>query len=154
MSEQQHTHGDTHVDNRCCFCGAEDDHDCIMCPDFDVLVATGVSSPSTPEATPRPWIGDESGLITSQDGNLRFILRIERHAFHCHQETMDEEDRACMEFMLTAVNAHDALVAALKGLMWRFTVDDDDPLDASNTAPDIVAARAAIALVESPKENA
>lgn len=37
------------------------------------------------------------------------------------------------------------LLAALEGLMWRFDPDDTDPHDCGKTAPDILAARAALA---------
>lgn len=41
--------------------------------------------------------------------------------------------------------AHDHLVAALEGLMWRFADDDADPHDRAEVAPDIQAARDALA---------
>lgn len=43
-----------------------------------------------------------------------------------------------------AVNAHEALIEALKGLMWRFEDDESDPNSPEETAPDILAARAAL----------
>ena len=40
------------------------------------------------------------------------------------------------------------LAEAMEGLMWRFDDDDSDPHEPEETAPDILAARAALALAK------
>jgi hypothetical protein len=55
-------------------------------------------------ATPRPWEGRNDGLIASRVGGVRFVLRVERHG---PAATLDDEDRACMGLVLSAVNAYD-----------------------------------------------
>lgn len=42
----------------------------------------------------------------------------------------------------------DALAEALRGLMWRFDESDEDDHEPGETAPDILAARAALAEIE------
>jgi hypothetical protein len=44
--------------------------------------------------------------------------------------------------------AGNAAARALEGLMWRFANDDSDPNAVEETAPDVLAARAALKLVE------
>jgi hypothetical protein len=60
----------------------------------------------------------------------------------CPSSTHAAEDA---EFIVRACNSHADLLEALRDLMWRFEDDDTDPHATKESAPDILAARAAIA---------
>jgi hypothetical protein len=81
-----------------------------------------------------PWIANQE-KISDAGGNLV--------VFVCG-DGVGAEDRANAALIVRAVNAHDALVEALEGLMWRFDGADDDP-HSPDKAPDILLARAALA---------
>lgn len=52
--------------------------------------------------------------------------------------------RLLAQRIIRSVNAHDKLVAALDGLMWRFEGDDSDPNSPDDIAPDVLLARQAL----------
>lgn len=97
------------------------------------------------EHTKTPWEGRNDGLVSSKIGNVRFILRMERHG---PASTLDDEDRACLGLVLRAVSAHDALVAATSSAddlfseLYQIIAEMDQAID-SDWLNRIVAARTA-----------
>ncbi len=97
-----------HDDNRCCFCGAEDDHECVMCPDYDGGVAMGMATAKQAEPTARPWL-----LVTAEDGDVWIGTESGDDRITVLEGNMGAEaDASNFPLIVRAVNAHDALVEA------------------------------------------
>jgi len=98
-----------HENNRCCFCEAEDDHECIMCPDYDGGAASGMSEPTTTtKATARPVYsavtgGGHQGLVIEEETGRTVAL------------TYDPNDAPRIARAVNRDAAFEAMVAALKG---------------------------------------
>lgn len=88
----------------------------------------------TSSHTPTPWEVGDDGIVTPYAGD-RIIV----------QTGMDSIE-ADQDFIVRAVNAHDALIAALKGLVDACELTDDAYYSAIDAA--VNNARAALALAE------
>jgi hypothetical protein len=79
-------------------------------------MSTAIAAPSasTQAATPLPWIAS-SREITADNGLTRVIVRTPQHSEaqlgkHGYQQAI-ERDKANLQFIATACNAHAALIA-------------------------------------------
>lgn len=98
-----------HDDNRCCFCGAEDDHECAMCPDYDGGAAMSMNTPiKQAKATARPWKQSGNHIHAPQENGLTKRIAI------CDTEMfVGGTGQANAELIVRAVNTHDALIEFL-----------------------------------------
>jgi len=91
---------------------------------------------STSKATARPWATERDGgvsIITDRDGNTVCVMMSEANA----------------ALIVRAVNSHEALVAALRGIIQAWDTDSGDYYVTNTlTDDDIDQARAALALAE------
>lgn len=99
--------------------------------------------------TPTPWLIDDDVFdedeieITSQDlldNSMGAIAAIQVGTFN---DDVEARKRADAEFIVRAVNAHDDLVAALRGLRSWMPPAGDDRLNADLKAADAALAKAA-----------
>lgn len=170
VNEEQNLSGASaehfHEDNRCCFCGVEDDHECRMCP------AEFGSSPLPAQV---------EGLATARPWRVASLIRRKREVGAGHQFWIETDDpvlplviaeldsddlerqaeiHANFDLIVTAVNAYEAnkakieaLTAALKECL-AFVVSDYEGRGGRDLSGGTIdRARAALALIESPAET-
>jgi len=88
---------------------------------------------STSKATARPWVLGSNGAIMGSDGSAIGVVATDANA----------------ALIVRAVNSHEALVAALRGIIQAWDTDSGDYYVTNTlTDDDIDQARAALALAE------
>ena len=103
--------------------------------------------------TPTPWVLRGYGWLRGPDGETIIFYTRDDDGLH------DNTDGACLDFIVRAVNAHDAMLAALKNAVEFFRVRDNSKLpddikaaftEAFRNDPVCQEMLAAIALAEPP----
>lgn len=98
-----------------------------------------------PAPEPRPWVlreqGEANQFCVLDTTGKRWILGLLHNG-----EPLPAQQEANLRFVVGSVNCHDALVAALRGMMAAHPAEV--ALPGFSAAPELVAARSVLALVE------
>lgn len=120
---------------------------------METNTTNGVKTTNECGRTPGPWVTIPWEPWTIESG--RYIIAkvgVDDDVIDVGGVPVTEKTRAIekanADFIVRACNAHDGLLAALQGLMWRFDDDDSDVNAPQEVCPDILAARNTITKTE------